>query len=102
MVREAIEGGADAVQLRDKTASARQLCQQAEALRRLTRDLGARLIINDRIDVALAVDADGVHLGQDDIPAPDARRIWGRLGCSASPRRAPNWPELPKAKAPTM
>jgi thiamine-phosphate pyrophosphorylase len=86
-VREAIEGGAGAIQLRDKTATAAELYRLAEALRRLTSDLGALLVVNDRIDVALAVAADGVHVGQGDIPARLARGNWPRprlLGVSAA------------------
>src|SRR5205807_2089742 len=61
-VREALEGGARAVQLRDKGATSLELFRQAEALRRLTEELGALLFVNDRLDVACAVGADGVHL----------------------------------------
>lgn len=74
-VRMALEGGAKIVQLRDKQATTRQLVQTAQALRTLTRQHGALLIVNDRLDVALAVEADGVHLGQDDLPVALARRI---------------------------
>lgn len=86
-VREAIENGAGAVQLRDKGASALALYRIAETLRRLTRELRVPLIVNDRIDVALAVEADGVHLGQSDIPVLQARAIWPApaiLGISAA------------------
>ncbi len=83
---EALAGGATVIQLRDKTSSTRQLVEQGMALRRLTWERGALLIINDRIDVALAVDADGAHVGQDDMPAELARRLLGHhriLGVSA-------------------
>lgn len=82
----ALEGGATIIQLRDKQASTRQLVEEGLALRRLTRERGALLFINDRIDVALAVDADGVHIGQDDMPGQLARRMLGPghiLGMSA-------------------
>jgi thiamine-phosphate pyrophosphorylase len=83
----ALEGGATIIQLRDKQASTRQLVAEGLALRRLTREHGALLIVNDRIDVALAVDADGVHLGQDDdMPVHLARKVLGPtriLGISA-------------------
>lgn len=85
-VREAVEGGAGAVQFRDKSAPTRELLEMAWALRRLTRELGAALFINDRLDIALAVDADGLHLGQEDLPAPVARSLWPApkwLGISA-------------------
>ncbi|NJD63195.1 MAG: thiamine phosphate synthase [Deltaproteobacteria bacterium] len=71
----AIRGGADVVQLRDKTASGRRLYDIAVQMRRLTRDAGVPFVVNDRLDVALAVDADGVHLGREDLPASVARRI---------------------------
>jgi thiamine-phosphate pyrophosphorylase len=74
------------IQLRDKTASTRVLVEEGLALRALTRERGALLIINDRIDVALAVDADGAHVGQDDMPGTLARQLLGPeriLGISA-------------------
>ncbi len=86
LVAEALEGGAQAVQLRDKSATTRELHAKALRLRKLTRDRGAVLVINDRLDVALAVDADGLHLGQRDLPAAAVRRIWKKpriLGVTA-------------------
>lgn len=77
VVRAAIAGGATAVQLREKEASTRTFLELAQALRALTREAGVTFIVNDRIDVALAVDADGVHVGQDDMPAALARRLIG-------------------------
>src|SRR5215472_3493428 len=72
----AIEGGATVIQLRDKKASTRLLVEEGLALRVLTRERGVLFIVNDRIDVALAVDADGVHIGQDDdMPLQIARRL---------------------------
>ncbi|HEX3642519.1 MAG TPA: thiamine phosphate synthase, partial [Ktedonobacteraceae bacterium] len=62
----ALDGGATVIQLRDKKATTRTLVEEGQALRALTRERGALLIINDRIDVALAIDADGAHVGQDD------------------------------------
>lgn len=82
----ALDGGATVIQLRDKTASTCLLIEEAVALRALTRERGALLIVNDRIDVALAVDADGAHVGQDDMPAALARQLLGPeriLGVSA-------------------
>jgi len=75
IVARCLDAGAPAIQLRDKDASARNLYQQAIAFRALTRAHGARLFINDRLDVALAAHADGVHLGPDDLPVADAHRI---------------------------
>lgn len=68
IVREALEAGAPAIQLRDKHAGAAELFETASELVALTHDAGALLFINDRLDVALAVGADGVHVGPDDIP----------------------------------
>jgi thiamine-phosphate pyrophosphorylase len=82
----AIAGGATVIQLRDKTASTRLLVEEGLALRELTRKYGVLLIVNDRIDVALAVDADGAHVGQDDMPGALARQLLGPdriLGISA-------------------
>ena len=82
----AILGGADVVQLRDKTASGGRLYQVALVLRRLTREARIPFLVNDRLDIALATDADGVHLGQNDLPASVARRLLGPgriLGVSA-------------------
>jgi len=73
----AIAGGADVLQLRDKEASSGQLYQEALQLRKLTRDAKVPFIVNDRLDIALAVDADGVHVGQSDLPASVVRRIMG-------------------------
>jgi thiamine-phosphate pyrophosphorylase len=73
----AIRGGADVLQLRDKAASARRLLEGARRLLPLTREAGIPLIINDRPDVAEAAGADGVHLGQDDVPVETARALLG-------------------------
>jgi thiamine-phosphate pyrophosphorylase len=72
-----LAGGARLLQLRLKDASSRTLYETALALRAVTRATGALLIINDRPDVAAAVDADGVHLGQDDVPVTVARTVLG-------------------------
>jgi thiamine-phosphate pyrophosphorylase len=77
VVADALRGGLRAVQLREKDLTAAQLFELAVELRRLTREYGAKLLINDRIDVALAVGADGVHLGKAGLPVPEARRILG-------------------------
>lgn len=76
-VRVAIEGGVSIVQLRDKNASARELTQLALALLGILKEKEIPLIINDRLDVALATGADGVHLGQSDLDARAARKIAG-------------------------
>ena len=71
------EGGATLVQLRDKHTPALHLYEQAQSALRVARQHGVQLIINDRIDIALAVGAAGVHVGQDDLPPDAARRLLG-------------------------
>jgi thiamine-phosphate pyrophosphorylase len=73
----AILGGADVLQLRDKEASSGMLYRVALQLRKLTRDTKVPFIVNDRLDIALAADADGVHVGQADLPASVVREIMG-------------------------
>jgi thiamine-phosphate pyrophosphorylase len=80
VVREAVAGGVTAVQLREKTAATRSFIDEARALVALLRPLGIALIINDRVDVALACGADGVHVGQDDMRVDDVRRLIGNDG----------------------
>lgn len=77
VMEEAIQGGADIIQLRDKTNSKRVVLDKARRLRELTRKYDIPFIVNDHIDIALAVDADGIHLGQDDMPLNIAREIVG-------------------------
>jgi thiamine-phosphate pyrophosphorylase len=77
IVAAAIRGGATAIQLREKGWPARDLMATGRRLLSITRPSGVVLIVNDRVDVALAIDADGVHVGQDDIPVPVARRLLG-------------------------
>jgi len=76
-VRAALLGGVQAVQLREKDLSAAELYPLALELRRLTREFSARLLINDRVDLVLAVDADGVHLGNHSLPIAVARKLLG-------------------------
>jgi thiamine-phosphate diphosphorylase len=76
-VARLLAGGASFIQLREKHASPRDFYQEAEAALRVAREGGARLIINDRVDAALALKADGVHLGQDDLPPAAARSLLG-------------------------
>ena len=75
VVEKAIAGGATCIQLREKELSTRDFFAVAQELRAITREKGVAFIVNDRLDVALAVGADGVHLGQDDLPLTAARRI---------------------------
>ncbi len=76
-VAQAVAGGVTIVQLRDPLAKGRQMMDEARALVALLRPLGIPLIINDRVDVAVAADADGVHLGQSDMAPADARALLG-------------------------
>jgi thiamine-phosphate pyrophosphorylase len=83
----AIAGGADAIQFRQKQGSTRELIQIATQMKRACADKGVAFIVNDRIDVAIAAQADGVHLGQDDFPIPLARKLVGKqciIGGSAA------------------
>ncbi|WP_408959883.1 thiamine phosphate synthase [Natrinema sp. 74] len=87
VVRAAIDGGVDAVQLREKDASARSRYELGHELRELTAAAGVDLIVNDRIDIARPIDADGVHVGQSDLPVAVARDLLGPeaiVGCSTS------------------
>ena len=76
-IAEAAAGGARVFQLREKDLTDRELIERARKVRRWTRDAGALFIVNDRPDVARLVEADGVHLGQDDLPVAAARRLLG-------------------------
>jgi thiamine-phosphate pyrophosphorylase len=77
IVSAAIAGGVDVVQLREKDRSARERYELGRQLREQTREAGIPLIVNDRIDLAVAIDADGVHLGADDLPVSVAREQLG-------------------------
>lgn len=79
VMEEAILGGVDIIQLRDKKSTKREVLQKATALRALTRKHNVTFIVNDHIDVALAIGADGIHLGQDDLPLLIARKIVGDM-----------------------
>jgi thiamine-phosphate pyrophosphorylase len=77
LARLAVAGGADTIQFRQKAGSTREMIEIARAMQRVCAEAGAAFIVNDRIDVALAAEADGVHLGQDDFPIPLARKLLG-------------------------
>jgi len=77
LARAVAAGGATLVQLRDKVHDTAHMIAQARALKAALAPFGVPLIINDRVDVALAVDADGVHIGQEDMHAEEARRLLG-------------------------
>lgn len=85
-IEDAIKGGVTMVQLREKDISGKEFLERAIKLRELTKRYGVSLIINDRVDIALLCDADGVHVGQSDIGAKDVRRLVGEdkiVGVSA-------------------
>jgi thiamine-phosphate pyrophosphorylase len=75
VARAALEGGADAIQIRDKSSTAYNLSRVTAEIQPLVRKFGAALLVNDRVDVALITGADGAHVGQDDLPAREARRL---------------------------
>jgi thiamine-phosphate pyrophosphorylase len=77
VVSAAVQGGVTMVQLREKEASTREFLAEAVALKTLLKPLGVPLIINDRVDIAQAIDADGVHVGQSDMPVEIVRQLIG-------------------------
>ncbi|MGA2892171.1 MAG: thiamine phosphate synthase [Xanthobacteraceae bacterium] len=77
LARLCAEGGATLVQLRDKKSETRAMVERARAIKQALKPFGVAFVVNDRIDVALAAEADGVHLGPDDMPVQDARRLLG-------------------------
>lgn len=86
-IEQAILGGVTLVQLREKSISSREFLELALAVKEITTRHGIPLIINDRLDIALAIDADGLHIGQDDLPMLTARKLFGPdkiIGVSAS------------------
>ena len=76
-VRRLCEGGAEFIQLREKNASSPDFYEAAKEAIKFARSQNVKIIINDRVDIALALSADGVHLGQDDLPPENARKILG-------------------------
>lgn len=87
LAEEALKGGATVIQLRDKEKSGKELYKIGLKIRALTRQYRALFIVNDRLDIALAVGADGVHLGTEDLPISVARKIAGKnfiIGASVS------------------
>lgn len=78
LVEEVIKGGSDVIQLRDKVSPDRTFLKDAQMVRDITKYFGIQFIVNDRVDIAKAVDADGVHLGQDDLPIDKTRSLLGR------------------------
>lgn len=86
-VEQAILGGCTVIQLREKECSSREFFETARKVKEITKRYQVSLIINDRVDIALAVDADGVHVGQSDLPAKVVRKLLGKdkiIGVSAA------------------
>jgi thiamine-phosphate pyrophosphorylase len=77
LARLVVAGGATLIQLRDKHGDTREMIERARAIKAALTGTGVPLVINDRVDVALVAEADGVHVGQDDMRAEDARRLLG-------------------------
>ena len=77
LARRCARGGATLIQLRDKVSATRTMVEEARAIKQALTPFGIPFVVNDRIDVALAADADGVHLGQEDMAVEDARRLLG-------------------------
>ena len=77
-LEEALKAGVDYIQLREKNISSAEYLKRARDLREMTEKYNTKLIINDRIDIALLSGADGVHLGQSDVSVKDARKLLGR------------------------
>lgn len=77
VIEEAVKGGVSLVQLREKQASSREFYEKAKALKKRLSSYDVPLIINDRLDIALAIDADGLHIGQEDLPYEIARSLLG-------------------------
>lgn len=87
IIEEALKGGTSIVQIREKTASTKDFYELALQVKEITQKYDVPLLINDRLDIAIAIDADGVHIGQDDMPALKAREILGEdkiIGVSAA------------------
>jgi thiamine-phosphate pyrophosphorylase len=97
VAHQALAGGAACIQLREKDVSTRFFMEEAQKIKALTARFRVPLIINDRIDVALASGADGVHIGQDDMPYAEARRLMGTkaiIGLSVE-----TWDDVVEAEA---
>lgn len=87
IIEEALKGGTSIVQIREKTASTKDFYELALKVKEITQKYDVPLLINDRLDIAIAIDSDGVHIGQDDMPARKAREILGEdkiIGVSAA------------------
>lgn len=77
-IEAALKAGVDYIQLREKNISSAEYLKRARILRKMTEKYDTKFIVNDRLDIAMISEADGVHLGQSDVPVADARRILGK------------------------
>lgn len=87
VIEEALKGGVTMLQLREKNTSGKEFFEKAIKLRELTKGYNVKFIINDRVDIAILSNADGVHIGQSDLPAKEVRKLIGKdkiLGVSAN------------------
>lgn len=94
IAQEAIAGGVTMIQWREKSQPLRDVLEESRRVRALCRERGIPFVVNDRVDIALLLDADGVHVGQDDLPAPEVRRLVGPdcfVGVSAGSWEEANW-----------
>lgn len=94
LAKEAISGGVTCVQLREKKLPLREVIKLGEPIRNMCRELGIPFLVNDRVDVAMILEADGVHVGQDDLPGSYVRRLIGPdkwIGISASSMDEAEW-----------
>lgn len=90
-IEDALKGGVTLVQLREKTAPAREVIELAKKLKNLCHSYDVPLLVDDRVDIALAADLDGVHLGADDMDVADARRILGNDKIIGSTSKSLEW-----------
>ena len=90
-IEDALKGGVTLVQLREKTAPAREVIELAKKLKNLCHSYDVPLLVDDRVDIALAADLDGVHLGADDMDVADARRILGNDKIVGSTAKSVDW-----------
>lgn len=94
IARAALDGGVRMIQLREKKAPLARVIEEGKTLRELCLEYGVPFLVNDRVDVALALDADGVHVGQDDLPGSEARKLLGQdkiIGISAGTMAEAEW-----------
>ncbi|WP_026895211.1 thiamine phosphate synthase [Clostridiisalibacter paucivorans] len=87
VVKEAIKGGVDVIQLRDKNLNMRERYEIGKAIKKLAHDAGVDFIVNNDVDLAMALDADGIHIGQEDLPIEVVRKLMGKdkiIGVSVS------------------